>query len=73
VLSPTMTFVGTTLVLHSSTDPLDPRGAMAMLVLYVIAIVTIGILLARRQASARRVAQRTAQLQAWQLRQLMPS
>ena len=73
VLSPTMTFVGSSLILHSSTEPLDPRGAMVMLALYVIAIVTIGILLARRQAFARRVAQRTAQLQAWQLRQLVPS
>jgi eukaryotic-like serine/threonine-protein kinase len=73
VLSPTMTFAGSRLILHSSTDPLDPRGASTMLVLYVIAIVTIGILLVRAQASARRVAQRTAQLQAWQLRQLVPS
>jgi tRNA A-37 threonylcarbamoyl transferase component Bud32 len=73
VLSPTMTFAGSSLILHSSAGEIDPRGAMVALVLYVIAIVTLGILLARAQASARRIAQRTVQLQAWQLHQLVPS
>ncbi len=71
-LSPTMTFDGPSLILRSSAGVLDPTGTIAVMVLYVIAIVTLGIMLARAQSAARRVAQRTVELQAWQLHQLMP-
>ncbi len=64
---------GDTLTLRTAASGLEGRTTTITLVLYVIALLSMGVILAKSLTSNRRAAQRLVQIQAWQLRQLVPS
>jgi len=73
VLSPTYEFVNGTIVLHSSViifRSLPVQIAFALLLISLLAVVA---LLSRMMAQRQRDASRRAEMQAWHLRQLVPS
>jgi serine/threonine-protein kinase len=63
---------GNALVLKTAADHLDPAATLAGLFIYVVALIHLAALLSRLQDDDRRKARRAMQLQAWQLRQLVP-
>jgi serine/threonine-protein kinase len=73
VLRPSTIVSGNTLVLHAVTSGLERTTTTMTLVLYVIALLSMAVILAKSLTSDRRSAQRLVQIQAWQLRQLMPA
>ncbi len=72
VLSPTMRWTATELVLDPAGSHVRPEVLMPMLLLYVIATMAITVAMARSLATMHHQSQRRLQLQAWQLRQLVP-
>jgi hypothetical protein len=64
--------IANTLVMDAPTEHLDPTGTRVGLMLYTPAMATLAVWIATRLARDRRDAQRTTQIQAWQLRQLVP-
>jgi serine/threonine protein kinase len=72
VLSPTMRFTASELVLDPTGSHLQPEVLLPMLGLYVSATLAVGIAMSRSLATAQHASQRHLQLQAWQLRQLVP-
>jgi serine/threonine-protein kinase len=67
-----MTVADDILILHTGARGLDYTTTVIALVLYVVALLAMAVILAKALTSDRRLAQRAAQLQSWQLRQLMP-
>jgi hypothetical protein len=67
-----ITVVGRDIVMHTMAEHLDPRATMISLIVYLLALVMLAALLARMQDDDRRTARRSLQMQAWQLRQLVP-
>ena len=72
VLPRSMTVADGTVTLHTGASGLDYTTTTIALVLYVVALLAMAVILAKALTSDRRLAQRAAQLQSWQLRQLMP-
>ncbi len=72
MVSATTSVVGSTLTIQLPATSLDHTVALAGLGGYVAVILFIAALLSRMQAHDRRAIQRTVQLHAWQLGQLMP-
>ncbi len=64
--------VSNTFVMDAPTDHLNAIGAKVGLMLYTPAMATLAVSIASQLARDRRNAQRTTQIQAWQLRQLVP-
>jgi hypothetical protein len=64
--------VGGDIVLHTVATELGPFATMVGLVVYLVALVTLAALIARLQDDERRVARQKLELQAWQLKQLVP-
>jgi len=67
-----MTVADGAVTLHTGANGLDYTTTTIALVLYVVALLAMAVILAKALTSDRRLAQRAAQLQSWQLRQLMP-
>ncbi|MCW5804814.1 MAG: hypothetical protein KIT31_20760, partial [Deltaproteobacteria bacterium] len=65
-------FTGSDIVIHTAADELDPSVMRAVLLAFVLQLVATGVILARTLTAQRRRASRQLQLQAWQLRQLVP-
>jgi serine/threonine-protein kinase len=65
-------FSGDTVTLHPLVSGLEHTTTMITFVLYVIVLIAMAVVLARSLTGDRRAAQRIVQVQAWQLRQLMP-
>jgi serine/threonine-protein kinase len=64
--------VGGDLVMHTVARELGGSATIAALVIYLVSIVFLAALLARLQDDERRDRRRKIQLQAWQLKQLVP-
>ncbi len=73
VLRQSTIIAGETLTLNMTANGLERTTTSITLVLYVIALLSMAVILAKSLASDRRSAQRLVQIQAWQLRQLVPS
>jgi serine/threonine-protein kinase len=73
VLPPDFTVVGNTVVMINMADRLDPALTPFTLVGTFVAMTTIAILFVRSIVNDRRDAQRKVEIQAWQLRQLVPA
>jgi serine/threonine protein kinase len=73
VLPRSMTIANDTLTLHTGATGLDYTTTTIALFLYVVSLLAMAVILAKSLTSDRRLAQRTVQIQSWQLRQLMPS
>jgi hypothetical protein len=73
LIAPTTSVEGSSFVLRTLADTLDPTVAIVGIGGYVAVILSIAIAITRLQANAQRTIQRTLQLQAWQLGQLVPS
>jgi len=73
VMPRSMTVADDTLSLTTAGTGLDSTTMTIALVLYVVALLAMAVILAKSLTSDRRRAQRTVQIQSWQLRQLMPS
>jgi hypothetical protein len=71
VLPRSMTFSGSTMVFHAHVEGLEQTTTTITLVLYVIALTTMGVVLGRSLTGDRRAAQRIVEIQSWQLRQLV--
>ncbi len=72
VLPRSMTVADGTLSIHTAARGLDYTTTTIALVLYVVSLLAMAVILAKALTSDRRLAQRTVQVQSWQLRQLMP-
>ncbi len=72
VMSPTIRFSDTEMILDPSDSFVRSDVLLPMFGLYVIATITVSILMARSLANVHHDSQRRLQLQAWQLRQLVP-
>nr|MBA2541409.1 hypothetical protein [Deltaproteobacteria bacterium] len=72
VLSPTMWVTDRELVIDPSGSHVKAEILFPMFAAYVIATMTVAIVIARSLAKAHHVTQRRLQVQAWQLRQLVP-
>ena len=71
---PQSTFIaGSTLSLHTpASEGLEQSTTMLTLVIYVISLLSMSVFLTKFLTRDRRAAQRQVQIQAWQLRQLVP-
>jgi eukaryotic-like serine/threonine-protein kinase len=66
------TIAGRDIIMHTEAATLDPTATSIGLALYIVTLIFMAALLARLQDDERRTVRRTHQLQAWQLRQLIP-
>jgi hypothetical protein len=73
VVSRTTEIIGRDLVLHPAAAELAPALTLAALVLYVVVVIGLASVLPRSLANERRALNHKLQLQAWQLRQLVPT
>lgn len=67
------TIEGGSIVLHTMAAGLDPTITLVALGVYIQATILLAGLLSRLQEDDRRGVRRTLQIQAWQLRQLVPA
>jgi len=72
VLSATTFVIDDVVVLRTGAAHLDKLIALPAMVIYVAVMLAISIGMSRVQARNQRAAQRMVQIQAWQLRQLVP-
>jgi hypothetical protein len=72
VVSPTTSFAGRDIIIHTGAGHLEPTRTMIGIVLYFVTLLAVATLMSRSQDDERRTARRTLQIQAWQLRQLIP-
>jgi serine/threonine-protein kinase len=72
-MAPMTAIEGDALVFHTSADQLVHGVAMAGLIAYVLLLVGMAVWLTRIATAHRRSAQRSVQIQSWQLRQLVTS
>jgi serine/threonine protein kinase len=72
VTDQTTTTAGNTIVMHTGGASLAQTPALFGLVLYVVVLITLTTVLTRALDNERRDARRSLQIQAWQLRQLIP-
>jgi len=63
--------VGRDIVLHTNANQLDPSATIVGLLIYSVAMVLLGTVLAALQDDERRSVRRAMQTQTWQLRQLV--
>jgi hypothetical protein len=63
---------GNILMLRTAAEHLDQSATLAGLFMYIVALTHLAALLSRLQDDDRRRVRRAMQLQAWQLRQLVP-
>ncbi len=63
---------GDSFIFRTTAGKLDAMGALFGLVLYIVALIGMATLLARIQDTERRGVRRNLQIQAWQLKALMP-
>ena len=73
VLPSDVAIVGKTIVVTVASQPTDPVAVSVMLGSFVVAMTTVAAVIARAAADSRAKAQRQLAIQAWQLRQLVPS
>jgi hypothetical protein len=71
-LSPTMYVTDTHLVLLGNVDRLDGDVVTVGLAVYTALILAMAVAITRSISNNRRSTQRVLQIQAWQLRQLVP-
>jgi hypothetical protein len=67
-----MSVSGNVIMLSTAAERLDPAATLAGLLIYLVSLIHLAALLSRLQDDDRRKARRAMQLQAWQLRQLVP-
>jgi serine/threonine-protein kinase len=72
VLEPSTLASNDTVILRPHATGLDQQTTTIALVLYVISLTSMAVVLAKSLTNDRRTAQRTVQIQTWQLRQLVP-
>jgi eukaryotic-like serine/threonine-protein kinase len=72
LIPPFVRFEGGAAVFHTLAGELQPEAALATLVLYAIGMVALATVVSRAQDDERRRDRRMLQIQAWQLRQLLP-
>jgi hypothetical protein len=72
VLDTRTTVAGNTLMLTTAAGELDPAATLVGLFIYIVALIHLAALLSRLEDDDRRKVRRALQLQAWQLRQLVP-
>jgi eukaryotic-like serine/threonine-protein kinase len=72
VMATRTTVSGNSMILTTAATRLDPSATLAGLFIYTVALIHLGALLSRLQDDDRRKVRRAMQLQAWQLRQLVP-
>jgi uncharacterized membrane protein YhaH (DUF805 family) len=73
VLSPTYTFVDGTIVLSSQILTFRSVPVQLAFLVLLLALLAVVAVLSRMMAQRQRDANRRVELQAWQLRQLVPS
>ena len=73
VLPRDVAIVGKTIVLTVATDPVEPLAVSVMLGIFLVAMTGSAAMIARAATDSRTKAQRQLAIQAWQLRQLVPS
>ncbi len=64
--------VGGDIILRTRSRDLDPFATIVALILYLVAIVNLAALLSRLKDNERRETRQKLELQAWQLKQLVP-
>jgi serine/threonine protein kinase len=72
VIGPLIWVSGGDLVLHTAASQLDATATIVGLMFYIVASAQLAALIGRLQDNERRAVRRAIQLQAWQLRQLVP-
>ncbi len=72
VLSPHAFVEGDAFIFRTAAGSLDSMGALFGLVLYIVVLIGLATLLARIQDNERRGVRRNLQIQAWQLKALIP-
>ena len=72
VLSPRAFVTGDSFVLRTAAGGLDSFASLFGLVLYIVVLIGLATVLSRIQDNERRGIQRNLQIQAWQLRELLP-
>ncbi len=72
VVSPSLRFTATELVIDPAGSHIVPEVLLPMLGVYVIATMAVAIAMSRSLATVHHESQRQLQMQAWQLRQLVP-
>ncbi len=72
VLSPRAFVSGDSFILRTAAGDLSSMGALFGLVLYIVVLIGLATLLARIQDNERRGVRRNLQIQAWQLKELIP-
>jgi serine/threonine protein kinase len=72
VIEPQVWVSGGDLVLHTAARQLDGTATVVGLMFYIVATAQLAALIGRLQDNDRRAVRRAIQIQAWQLRQLVP-
>ncbi|CAN5912300.1 hypothetical protein BH11MYX3_BH11MYX3_15510 [soil metagenome] len=72
VLSPHAFVEGDSFIFRTAAGNLNTMGALFGLVLYIVVLIGLATLLARIQDNERRAVRRNLQVQAWQLKALIP-
>ncbi len=73
VVGPTRTSViGGDIIMHTPAKELDPVATILAIVMYLVALIHLAALMSRLQDNERRAARDKLELQAWQLKQLVP-
>ena len=67
-----LTVTGHDIIIHAATSWLDPLAVRIGLATFVMSTALTGVILARGLTEDRRAVQRRVEIQAWQLRQLVP-
>jgi hypothetical protein len=67
-----LTVTGHDIIIHAATAWLDPVAVRVGLATFVVSTALTGVMLARGLTEDRRAVQRRVEIQAWQLRQLVP-
>jgi hypothetical protein len=71
-IGPRIWVAGGDRVLHTAADQLDGTATIVGLMFHIVALAQLAALLGRLQDNDRRAVRRAIQIQAWQLRQLVP-
>ena len=72
VMPSTISVSGRTILLHTAAGTLDHVATIVGLILYILGLLALATVLSTSQDGERRAVRRTLQIQAWQLKQLVP-
>ena len=64
--------IGGDIIMHTPAKELDPVATILAIVMYLVALIHLAALMSRLQDNERRAARDKLELQAWQLKQLVP-